>query len=201
MANDSKSIKAHKFLLKISKRNKHTKFNNYLSQSNIISIDSRMDKQNDLQFFIVKTIIGQQVSVSAARSIWKKVEISLKEKNSIISTEELAKCGLSKPKAKYIYDVINNKDLKSVSKKTLQAMQDNELSEFFLQIKGIGPWTLGIIKMFYLGNSDTFLNGDLAIKKRALYFFNDSEYMGIDYSPYKTYLCLYLWQSLSVKLD
>jgi DNA-3-methyladenine glycosylase II len=201
MANDSKSIKAHKFLLKISKRNKHTKFNNYLSQSNIISIDSRMDKQNDLQFFIVKTIIGQQVSVSAARSIWKKVEIYLKEKNSIISTEELAKCGLSKPKAKYIYDVINNKDLKSVSKKTLQAMQDNELSEFFLQIKGIGPWTLGIIKMFYLGNSDTFLNGDLAIKKRALYFFNDSEYMGIDYSPYKTYLCLYLWQSLSVKLD
>ena len=201
MANDSKSIKAHKFLLKISKRNKHTKFNNYLSQSNIISLDSRMDKQNDLQFFIVKTIIGQQVSVSAARSIWKKVEIYLKEKNSIISTEELAKCGLSKPKAKYIYDVINNKDLKSVSKKTLQAMQDNELSEFFLQIKGIGPWTLGIIKMFYLGNSDTFLNGDLAIKKRALYFFNDSEYMGIDYSPYKTYLCLYLWQSLSVKLD
>ena len=201
MANDSKSIKAHKFLLKISKRNKHTKFNNYLSQSNIISIDSRMDKQNDLQFFIVKTIIGQQVSVSAARSIWKKVEIYLKEENSIISTEELAKCGLSKPKAKYIYGVINNKDLKSVSKKTLQAMQDNELSEFFLQIKGIGPWTLGIIKMFYLGNSDTYLNGDLAIKKRALYFFNDSEYMGIDYSPYKTYLCLYLWQSLSVKLD
>ena len=201
MANDSKSIKAYKFLLKISIRNKHIKFNNYLSQSNIISLDSRMDKQNDLQFFIVKTIIGQQVSVSAARSIWKKVEIYLKEKNSIISTEELAKCGLSKPKAKYIYGVINNKDLKSVSKKTLQAMQDNELSEFFLQIKGIGPWTLGIIKMFYLGNSDTFLNGDLAIKKRALYFFNDSEYMGIDYSPYKTYLCLYLWQSLSVKLD
>ena len=201
MANDSKSIKAYKFLLKISKRNKHTKFNNYLSQSNIISIDSRMDKQNDLQFFIVKTIIGQQVSVSAARSIWKKVEIYLKEKNSIISTEELAKCGLSKPKAKYIYGVINNKDLKSVSKKTLQTMQDNELSEFFLKIKGIGPWTLGIIKMFYLGHSDTYLNGDLAIKKRASYFFNDIEYMGEDYSPYKTYLCLYLWQSLSSKFD
>ena len=201
MANDPKSIKAYKFLLKISKRNKHTKFNNYLSQSNIISIESRMDKQNDLQFFIVKTIIGQQVSVGAARSIWKKVEIFLKEKNNIISPEELAKCGLSKPKVKYIHGVINNKDLQSVSKKTLQAMQDNELSEFFLKIKGIGPWTLGIIKMFYLGHSDTYLNGDLAIKKRASYFFNDIEYMGEDYSPYKTYLCLYLWQSLSSKFD
>jgi DNA-3-methyladenine glycosylase II len=201
MANDPKSIKAHKFLLKISKHNKHTKFNDYLCQSKIISIESRMDKQNDLQFFIVKTIIGQQVSVGAARSIWEKVEIFLKEKNSIISPEELAKCGLSKPKAKYIHGVINNKDLQSVSKKTLQAMQDNELSEFFLKIKGIGPWTLGIIKMFYLGHSDTYLNGDLAIKKRASYFFNDIEYMGEDYSPYKTYLCLYLWQSLSSKFD
>ena len=201
MANDPKSIKAYKFLLKISKHNKHTKFNDYLFQSNIISIESRMDKQNDLQFFIVKTIIGQQVSVGAARSIWEKVEIFLKEKNSIISPEELAKCGLSKPKAKYIHGVINNKDLQSVSKKTLQAMQDNELSEFFLKIKGIGPWTLGIIKMFYLGHSDTYLNGDLAIKKRASYFFSDSEYMGEDYSPYKTYLCLYLWQSLSSKFD
>lgn len=201
MANDPKSIKAHKFLLKISKHNKHTKFNDYLCQSNIISIESRMDKQNDLQFFIVKTIIGQQVSVGAARSIWEKVEIFLKEKNSIISPEELAKCGLSEPKAKYIHGVINNKDLQSVSKKTLQAMKDNELSEFFLKIKGIGPWTLGIIKMFYLGHSDTYLNGDLAIKKRASYFFNDSEYMGEDYSPYKTYLCLYLWQSLSSKFD
>jgi DNA-3-methyladenine glycosylase II len=201
MANDPKSIKAHKFLLKISKHNKHKKFNDYLCQSNIISIESRMDKQNDLQFFIVKTIIGQQVSVGAARSIWEKVEIFLKEKNSIISPEELAKCGLSKSKAKYIHGVINNKDLQSVSKKTLQAMQDNELSEFFLKIKGIGPWTLGIIKMFYLGHSDTYLNGDLAIKKRASYFFNDIEYMGEDYSPYKTYLCLYLWQSLSSKFD
>ena len=61
MANDPKSIKAHKFLLKISKHNKHTKFNDYLCQTKIISIESRMDKQNDLQFFIVKTIIGQQV--------------------------------------------------------------------------------------------------------------------------------------------
>ena len=99
----------------------------------------------------------------------------------------------------YIRD--SNKDLQFISKKTLQTMQDNELSKFFLKIKGIGPWTLGIIKMFYLGHSDTYLNGDLAIKKRASYFFNDSEYMGEDYSPYKTYLCLYLWQSLSSKFD
>ena len=201
MANDSKSVEVHKLLLKISKQNKHKDFYNYLKTTEIISIDSRLDKKISLQFFIVKTIIGQQVSVSAASSIWKKVEIFLENKNNNISLEALANCGLSRPKAKYIHGVINNRELQSTSKKTLQAMQDQKLSEFSLKIKGIGPWTLGIIKMFYLGHLDTYLSGDLGIKKRALYFFKDSHYMGEDYSPYRTYLCLYLWQSLSINLD
>ena len=201
MVSDSSAVKAHKSLLKISKRNKHIQFYEYLYKSKIISINSRLDKENNLQFFIAKTIISQQVSVGAAKSIWKKVEILLKEKKIIITPERLVKCGLSKPKASYIYEVLNNVELQLVSKKTLKKMQDDELSKFFLKIKGIGPWTLGIIKMFYLGNLDTYLNGDLAIKKRALYFFNDSEYSGEDYSPYRTYLCLYLWQSISTSLD
>src|SRR5210317_826668 len=201
MANDSKSVEVHKLLLKISKQNKHKDFYNYLKTTEIISIDSRLDNKISLQFFIVKTIIGQQVSVSAARSIWKKVEIFLENKNNNISLKALANCGLSRPKAKYIHGVINNKELQLTSKRTLQTMKDQELSEFFLKIKGIGPWTLGIIKMFYLGHSDTYLSGDLGVKKGSLYFFKDSKYMGEDYSPYKTYLCLYLWQSLSTNLD
>ena len=195
MANDSK------LFLKISKQNKHKEFYNYLKTTKIINIDSRLNKDISLQFFIIKTIIGQQVSLSAARSIWKKVEIFLENKNNNISLKALANCGLSRPKAKYIHGVINNEELQLTSKRTLQTMQDQELSEFFLKIKGIGPWTLGIIKMFYLGHSDTYLSGDLGVKKGALYFFKDSKYMGEDYSPYKTYLCLYLWQSLSTNLD
>ena len=201
MANDSKSTQVHKLFLKISKQNKHKEFYNYLKTTKIINIDSRLNKDISLQFFIIKTIIGQQVSVSAARSIWKKVEIFLENKNNNISLKALANCGLSRPKAKYIHGVINNEELQLTSKRTLQTMQDQELSEFFLKIKGIGPWTLGIIKMFYLGHSDTYLSGDLGVKKGALYFFKDGKYMGEDYSPYKTYLCLYLWQSLNTNLD
>ena len=170
MANDSKSTQVHKLFLKISKQNKHKEFYNYLKTTKIINIDSRLNKDISLQFFIIKTIIGQQVSVSAARSIWKKVEIFLENKNNNISLKALTNCGLSRPKEKYIHGVINNEELQLTSKRTLQTMQDQELSEFFLKIKGIGPWTLGIIKMFYLGHSDTYLSGDLGVKKEHYIF-------------------------------
>ena len=112
-------LEVHKLLLKISKQNKHKDFYNYLKTTEIISIDSRLDNKISLQFFIVKTIIGQQVSVSAASSIWKKVEIFLENKNNNISLEALANCGLSRPKAKYIHGVINNTELQSTSKEDI----------------------------------------------------------------------------------
>ena len=51
--------------------------------------------------------------------------------------------------------------------------------------------------MFYIGNNDVFLDGDLGIKKSKLNFFKSEEYQAEEYSPYRTFLCLYLWQSLN----
>ena len=44
--------------------------------------------------------------------------------------------------------------------------------------------------------ADVFLEGDLGIKKAVTNFFNSTTYRGEDYSPFRTYLCLYLWSSL-----
>jgi DNA-3-methyladenine glycosylase II len=50
--------------------------------------------------------------------------------------------------------------------------------------------------MFYIGQEDIYLTGDLGIKKAGLDFFKSDNYDAIDYSPYRTYLCMYLWRSL-----
>ena len=50
-------------------------------------------------------------------------------------------------------------------------MNQADISDLFLKIKGIGPWTLGIIQMFYIGQEDIYLTGDLGIKKAGLDFF------------------------------
>ena len=197
MENDIDAIKVYKFLLKISKKNNHNKFHKYLKKAKIISINSKVEKKLNLKLFIIKTIIGQQVSVSAAKSIWNRVQKYLDQKEHHIKIESLSKCGLSLQKSQYIFEILNNKEIDLLTKKKLRNMKDNEISKIFLDLKGVGPWTLGIIKMFYIGNNDVFLDGDLGIKKSKLNFFKSEEYQAEEYSPYRTFLCLYLWQSLN----
>ena len=196
MASDVKSETAYKFLLKTSKNKKHHRFNKFLKETEIISIDSRQNKNLSLKFFIIKTIIGQQVSIRAAASIWKKTEMLLHNKKRI-SLEDLSDCGLSRPKASYVNEVLNNQHLDCFTKKDLKKMNQADISDLFTKINGIGPWTLGIIQMFYIGQEDIYLAGDLGIKKAGLNFFKSNNYDAKDYTPYRTYLCMYLWKSLN----
>jgi DNA-3-methyladenine glycosylase II len=196
MASDVKSETAYKFLLKTSKNKKHHRLNKFLKETQIISIDSRQNKNISLKFFIIKTIIGQQVSIRAAASIWKKTEILLNNKKRI-SLGDLTNCGLSRSKASYVNEVLSNKYLDCFTKKDLKKMNQADTSDLFLKIKGIGPCTLGIIQMFYIGQEDIYLTGDLGIKKAGLNFFKSDNYDADDYSPYRTYLCMYLWKSLN----
>jgi DNA-3-methyladenine glycosylase II len=196
MEKSLKAIKAHAFLLEISKKMQHDNFHKFMQTADIISIESRVDKSLSLTFFLVKTIIGQQVSVKAAESIWLKVQNVLNNSLSNISLELLREQGLSKPKASYVHGVILDKKIQSLDRASLKKLSDEDLSNLFLSIKGVGPWTLGVIRMFYIQDSNVFLKGDLAINKALGNFFNSIKYDGEDYSPYKTYLCLYLWRSL-----
>ena len=196
MASDVKSETAYKALLKTSKNKKHHRLNKFLKETEIISIESRQNKNLSLKFFIIKTIIGQQVSIGAAASIWAKTEKMLNHKKRI-SLEDLTDCGLSRPKASYVNEVLSNQYLDCFTKKDLKKMNQTDISDLFLRIKGVGPWTLGIIQMFYLGQEDIYLTGDLGIKKAGLIFFKSDNYKAIDYSPYRTYLCMYLWRSLN----
>jgi DNA-3-methyladenine glycosylase II len=196
MEKSLKAIKAHAFLLEISKKMQHDNFHKFMQTADIISIESRVDKSLSLTFFLVKTIIGQQVSVKAAESIWLKVKNVLNNSLSNISLDLLREQGLSKPKASYVHGVILDKKIQSLNRASLKKLSDEDLSNLFLSIKGVGPWTLGVIRMFYIQDSNVFLKGDLAINKALGNFFNSIKYDGEDYSPYKTYLCLYLWRSL-----
>ena len=196
MEKSLKAIKAHAFLLEISKKMQHDNFHKFMQTADIISIESRVDKSLSLTFFLVKTIIGQQVSVKAAESIWLKVKNVLNNSLSNISLELLREQGLSKPKASYVHGIILDKKIQLLDKASLKKLSDEDLSNLFLSIKGVGPWTLGVIRMFYIQDSNVFLKGDLAINKALGNFFNSIKYDGEDYSPYKTYLCLYLWRSL-----
>ena len=71
--------KAHTFLLNVSKKEKHHEFYKFMQSTELISIETRTDHLLSLKYFLVKTIIGQQVSTKAAQSIWQKVKTVLVE--------------------------------------------------------------------------------------------------------------------------
>ncbi len=168
----SKAENAYSFLLKQSKKYGHLKFYNFLSTAEKISINN--NKENRLYLFLIKTIVSQQVSTSAARTIWGRVKMVINSNiEKDITIELLKSAGLSRTKSEYILGILDNQLIKSHSKKTLKDYSFNELSEMLLQIKGIGPWTLGITRMFYICDEDVWLDGDLGINKAANIFIPD----------------------------
>ena len=187
----------HAFLLQTAKKEKHHAFYKFMQSSEVLSIEARIDSSLTLKYFLVKTIVSQQVSTKAAQSIWQKVKIVLDKYQSRITLDTLKEQGLSTPKATYILGIIQDESIEKMTKESLKKLSLEDLTQFFLSLKGVGPWTLGVVRMFFIEDTDVFLEGDLGINKALLNFFNTKNYSGHHYSPYRTYFCLYLWKSLS----
>ena len=157
---------------------------------------------------LIKSIIGQQISVSAANSIQKKffsINKQIDPKNVINMNNNILKnIGLSKQKItyiKYISDFfINNKNfIKSIHK-----CNEIEIKNQLIQIKGVGPWTVDMFLIFGLGKSNVFPVGDLGFLKAISISYNKKlpikesylNKLNDNWSPYCTIATWYLWRSL-----
>ena len=164
---------------------------------------------NDNSFHaLVNSIIGQQISVSAANSIKKKL-FALKKnitprtiKN--LKKNDLKKCGLSKQKILYINNIaeffLKNKEFIN----QLNKANDLEIREKLIEIKGIGNWTVDMFLIFTHGSSNIFPSGDLGFVKAISKHYkkdlplNDKFLSTLfkRWSPYSSMATWYLWRSL-----
>lgn len=160
---------------------------------------------------LVHSIVGQQLSVKAARSIINKLDHYFENNITpevIINTDHqiLRSLGLSNAKAKYVKDLsqkIINKEIKikGISNKT-----DQEIEQELTKVKGIGQWTVHMFLIFVLGRPNVLPIGDLGIKKAIMLNYNLNFLPTSDFvlklsqeknwSPYNTYASLYLWKLL-----
>ena len=157
----------------------------------------------DFVAHLVKIIVGQQLSVQSAAAIWKRTELILKENKYKNLNKNLDKkfksAGLSRQKIEYINGVIFNKNLIALSKKNLKKLSSEEYYELLISIKGIGPWSIEMSRIFYIGDPDIFSILDLGLKNAHLRLFdletyNESFYK--NFSPFRSYMCLFLWRVL-----
>jgi DNA-3-methyladenine glycosylase II len=116
---------------------------------------------------LLRTIVGQQVSVAAARSMWAKLEAAFgspPDLNLLLAAgdEELRAAGMSRQKSGYIRSlaslvVSGELDLENLPK------DDEEAIALLTKIKGIGRWSAEIYLLFAEGRRDVFPAGDLAV--------------------------------------
>lgn len=117
---------------------------------------------------LLRTIVGQQVSVAAARSMWAKLEAAFGsppdlEKLLVATDEDMRAAGMSRQKAGYIRSLAG---LVTSGELNLEELpEDNEEAiERLTRIKGIGRWSAEIYLLFAEGRRDVFPAGDLAVQ-------------------------------------
>ena len=192
------SEKAYRSLLKVSKEKKFNKLEKYLQQSKLIEI-----KLSSLPLveYLASVVVSQQLSTKAAKTIWSRVHPIVKNHTDFENLEiKLREVGLSKSKANYVIGLIGNSYLSSLQRADLLEKSNIEIEKMLIENKGIGPWSVNITRMFYLGDADVMPINDLGIKYAHKKFFPKHELNEKFYEPfkpYRTYLSLFMWKSLS----
>lgn len=164
-----------------------------------------------------RSIVGQQLSVKAAASIYYRLldEVSTDGKKLIAqdvldaSHDDLRSIGLSNSKAQYLrnlaeYVVENKLTARRFTRKT-----NEEIIEELTSIKGIGRWTVEMYLMFGLGRPDVLPVDDLGIKKgfqkvydlRSLPDTKKMQKLARSWNGHYTIGCIYLWRSLDNEPD
>jgi DNA-3-methyladenine glycosylase II len=130
---------------------------------------------------LLRTIVGQQVSVAAARSMWAKLEAAFGSPPDLqrllaATDEELRAAGMSRQKAGYIRSLA---ELVLSGELDLEKLpeDDEEAIALLTKIKGIGRWSAEIYLLFAEGRADVFPAGDLAV------LIEIGRLMGLDAKP------------------
>tara|TARA_B110000014_G_scaffold244940_1_gene216512 strand:+ start:118 stop:744 length:627 start_codon:yes stop_codon:yes gene_type:complete len=158
---------------------------------------------------ICRTIVGQQISVKAADSIWLKFEAKCKKKikpETILklSNRTLRSAGLSRQKVTYLKNIAKNFKNKSFNIKSLKKMNDEDAINYIIKLKGLGVWSAQMFLMFNLNRADIYPTADIGLL-RAISLNYKTSYppskkflnkISNLHANYRTVLTWYMWRSI-----
>ncbi|HWP61626.1 MAG TPA: DNA-3-methyladenine glycosylase [Candidatus Paceibacterota bacterium] len=162
----------------------------------------------DLFRDIVWTIVGQQLSSTAANTIYARFEKLFPrgrvtpEQILALADEQMRASGLSGAKTRAIKNVAAAVRQGELDMKKIAALPDAEVVATLTRVKGIGPWTAEMVLMFSLGRTDIFSPGDLGLRKGVVALYDlkqmpdEKKLLKIAkaWSPYRTYAARVLWK-------
>jgi len=157
---------------------------------------------------LARAIVGQQISVKAAQSVWDRFAVAAGELNPVavraLDATQMRACGLSARKCEYIADLARRFDEGALQAMRWAEMTDEAVIDELVQVRGIGRWTAEMFLMFNLLRPDVFPLADLGLQSaiRRAYFGGRKgtlarmRRLGEGWAPWRSVATWYLWRSL-----
>ena len=196
------SLNIHNQLLAIAK--KHCKpLEKIILENGVIEI--QVPKDLDIFDCLAQTVVEQQLSYKAARSIWKKINDSAKELDLKLidylcekNTTLIRNDGLSNNKIKAIFGARTTVKSGDITLSKISEMDDETYKKIITSLWGFGDWSAEMIAIFYLGKTNIWSEKDLILSKGINQICDQCELTADELlkivDPYQSYLALHIWR-------
>ena len=169
---------------------------------------SVLQPRNDAFYSLSRSIVAQQISVHAAEAVWQRLlaAVGAMTPSAVCgqSEEALHGCGLSRRKAAYLRNLAERFSAGALGGNPWHRMDDEQVIETLIEIKGIGRWTAEMFLIFHLLRPDVLPVTDIGIQKAVARHYNAGERLPPDeltaiaepWRPWRSVASWYLWRSL-----
>jgi DNA-3-methyladenine glycosylase II len=162
---------------------------------------------------LLRAIVGQQLSVSAARSIYGRLTDRYGGRTptppEILADdpeEFRAAAGLSRAKVVFLRDLAGRLESGDLRLGDIEDVPDDEVARRLLEVKGVGQWTVDMYLLFHLGRPDILPVGDLGIRRAAMLSYGLRKLpqparlitLARPWRPWRSVASWYLWASLRI---
>ena len=170
--------------------------------------DARLETRGDAFVTLARSIIGQQISVKAAQTVWDRFALLPKKMTPAnvlkLKVDDMRAAGLSVRKVEYVVDLALHFDNGALHVKDWDSMEDDEIIAELVSIRGIGRWTAEMFLIFHLmrpnvlplddaglinGISQNYFSGDVVSR-------SDAREVAAAWAPYCSVATWYIWRSL-----
>ncbi len=170
--------------------------------------NTTLQTRGDAFSTLARSIVGQQISVKAAQTVWHRFEVLPKKMTPSnvlkLKVDDMRAAGLSARKIEYLVDLSIHFDAGTVHVQDWQAMEDEAIIAELVAIRGIGRWTAEMFLMFYLSRPNVLPLDDVGlINGIAKNYFSgesvsrsDIREVAAAWAPYCSVATWYIWRSL-----
>jgi DNA-3-methyladenine glycosylase II len=171
--------------------------------------DACLESRGDPFVTLARSVVGQQISVAAAQTIWDRFAKLAKTKLTPgkvlkLKVDDMRACGLSARKIEYLVDLALHFDSGALHVKQWESMDDEAIIAELVAIRGIGRWTAEMFLIFHLLRADVLPLDDIGLQRGISenYFSGEAvsrsevKEVAAAWAPFRSVATWYLWRSL-----